>query len=70
MKGKGEQIDLETGEIGVHSTPAIIKDVMILGAAMSEGATVSTHNNTRDSCARSTSARQAAVDVQHHSAAG
>src|SRR5437763_5324424 len=23
VKGKGEQIDLETGEIGVHSTPAI-----------------------------------------------
>jgi quinoprotein glucose dehydrogenase len=47
VKGKGEQIDLETGEIGVHSTPAIAKDVIIIGSAMREGATVSTHNNTK-----------------------
>jgi len=47
VKGKGEPIDLETGEIGVHSTPAIVKDVMIIGSAMREGATVSTHNNTK-----------------------
>jgi quinoprotein glucose dehydrogenase len=47
VKGKGEQIDLETGEIGVHSTPAIARDVIIVGSAMREGATVSTHNNTK-----------------------
>jgi quinoprotein glucose dehydrogenase len=47
VKGKGEPIDLETGEIGVHSTAAIVKDVMIIGSAMREGATVSTHNNTK-----------------------
>ena len=47
VKGKGEQIDLETGEIGVHSTPAIVRDVVIIGSAMREGATVSTHNNTK-----------------------
>src|SRR6195256_3128153 len=47
VKGKGEPIDLETGEIGVHSTPAIVKDVVIVGSAMREGATVSTHNNTK-----------------------
>jgi quinoprotein glucose dehydrogenase len=47
VKGKGEQIDLETGEIGVHSTPAVAKDVIIVGSAMREGATVSTHNNTK-----------------------
>jgi quinoprotein glucose dehydrogenase len=47
VKGRAEQIDLETGEIGVHSTPAIVKDVVIMGAAMREGATVSTHNNTK-----------------------
>jgi quinoprotein glucose dehydrogenase len=45
--GAGEQINLETGEIGVHSTPAIVKDVAIVGSAMREGATVSTHNNTK-----------------------
>jgi glucose dehydrogenase len=47
VKGKGEQIDLETGEIGVHSTPAVVKDVIIVGSAMREGATVPTHNNTK-----------------------
>ena len=47
VKGRAEQIDLETGEIGVHSTPAIVKDTVIIGSAMREGATVSTHNNTQ-----------------------
>jgi quinoprotein glucose dehydrogenase len=47
VKGRAEQIDLETGEIGVHSTPAIVKDTVIIGSAMREGATVSTHNNTK-----------------------
>src|SRR5262245_4866578 len=27
--GKGQQIDLETGEIGLHSTPAVVKDTII-----------------------------------------
>src|SRR5215467_14808466 len=47
VKGKGEQIDLETGEIGIHSTPTVVKDVIIVGSSMREGATVSTHNNTK-----------------------
>jgi quinoprotein glucose dehydrogenase len=47
VKGKGDQIDLETGEIGVHSTPAIVKDVAIIGSSFREGATVGTHNNTK-----------------------
>ena len=45
--GKGQQIDLESGEIGVHSTPVVVKDVVIVGSAMREGATVVTHNNTK-----------------------
>jgi quinoprotein glucose dehydrogenase len=45
--GKGQQIDLETGEIGVHSTPLIVKDVAIIGSSFREGATVSTHDNTK-----------------------
>src|SRR5207302_7580181 len=45
--GKGQQIDLETGEIGVHSTPAIVKDVAIIGSSVREAATGSTHNNTK-----------------------
>jgi quinoprotein glucose dehydrogenase len=47
VKGANEQIDLETGEIGVHSTPVVVKDVVIVGSAMREGATVKTHNNTK-----------------------
>jgi quinoprotein glucose dehydrogenase len=47
VKGVDQQIDLENGEIGIHSTPAIAKDVVIIGSSMREGATVSTHNNTK-----------------------
>jgi len=45
--GNRQPIDLETGEIGVHSTPAIVKDTIIVGSSFREGATVSTHNNTK-----------------------
>ncbi len=47
VKGRGRQIDLETGEIGIHSTPLVVKDVLIIGSAMREGATVETHDNTK-----------------------
>src|SRR5436190_19856318 len=45
--GKGQQIDYEVGEIGLHSTPAIVKDVAIIGSSFKEGMTVKTHNNTK-----------------------
>ncbi len=45
--GNRQPIDLETGEIGIHATPAIVKDVIIVGSSFREGATVSTHNNTK-----------------------
>ena len=45
--GKGQQIDLETGEIGLHSTPTVVKDVVIVGSSFKEGMTVKTHNNTK-----------------------
>jgi quinoprotein glucose dehydrogenase len=45
--GNRQQIDLETGEIGLHATPAVVKDVAIVGSSFREGATVSTHNNTK-----------------------
>ena len=47
MFGTGQQVNLESGEIGVHSTPTVAGDVVIIGSAMREGATVSTHNNTK-----------------------
>src|SRR5881628_2015080 len=47
VKGRAEPIDLEAGEIGIHSTPMVVKDYVIIGSSMREGATVSTHNNTK-----------------------
>ena len=47
VKGLNQQIDLETGEIGIHSTPTVARDIVIVGAAMREGATVETHDNTK-----------------------
>src|ERR1700730_1961791 len=45
--GKGQQIDLETGEIGLHSTPVVVKGTVIIGSSFKEGMTVKTHNNTK-----------------------
>src|SRR5882672_10272399 len=45
--GTGQQIDLETGEIGLHSTPTVVKDIVLIGSAMKEGMTIKTHNNTK-----------------------
>jgi quinoprotein glucose dehydrogenase len=42
-----QNIDLITGEVGLHSTPAIARDLVIVGAAFREGQTPKTHNNTR-----------------------
>src|SRR5262249_19826224 len=45
--GKGEPINLETGEIGLHATPTVVKDVVIVGSSFKEGTQVVTHNNTK-----------------------
>src|SRR6187549_1945207 len=47
VTGTGQQIDLETGEIGLHATPTVVKDVIIVGSSMKEGMTIPTHNNTK-----------------------
>jgi quinoprotein glucose dehydrogenase len=47
VTGAGQQIDLETGEAGLHSTPAVVKDVVIVGSSFKEGMTVKAHNNTK-----------------------
>jgi quinoprotein glucose dehydrogenase len=47
MKGDGEQIDLDTGEIGLHSAPTVVGDVILIGSAMAEGFTVPTSNNSK-----------------------
>ena len=45
--GNNQPIDLETGEIGIHSTPTVVKDIVLVGSAMKEGMTIRTHNNTK-----------------------
>ena len=66
--GNDQQIDLETGEIGLHSTPVVAKDVVLVGSSMKEGMTITTHNNTKGVArALRRAHRQAAVDVQHDS---
>jgi quinoprotein glucose dehydrogenase len=47
VKGNNQQIDLESGEIGIHAAPTVTGDVVIVGCSMREGATVPTHNNTK-----------------------
>src|SRR5437667_5621613 len=46
VKGVNEQIDLETGEMGVYSTPVVVKDVVIVGSAWRAGANGTTNSNT------------------------
>ncbi|HWW85488.1 MAG TPA: PQQ-binding-like beta-propeller repeat protein, partial [Vicinamibacterales bacterium] len=45
--GADQQINLENGEIGLHATPAIAKDVVVVGSSFAEGFTPPTHNNTK-----------------------
>jgi quinoprotein glucose dehydrogenase len=47
VHGSGQQIDLEKGDAGLHSTPVVVKDVVIVGMAMKEGMTVVTHDNAK-----------------------
>src|SRR5882762_2927742 len=37
VSGVNTQIDLETGEIGIHATPTVAKDVVIVGSSFKEG---------------------------------
>ena len=54
--GTGQQIDLETGEIGLHATPTVVKDVVLVGSSFKEGTQIITHNNTKGLVRASTSA--------------
>src|SRR5712691_3091708 len=47
VTGVNKQIDLETGEIGLHTTPTVAKDVVLVGSAFKEGTQPETHNNTK-----------------------
>jgi glucose dehydrogenase len=46
--GTGQPIDLVNGEIGLHATPAVTRNgVVLVGSAFREGGTPKTHNNTK-----------------------
>ena len=46
--GNRQPIDPVTGEIGIHATPAVTRDgVVMVGSSMREGGTPRTHNNTK-----------------------
>ena len=45
--GVYEQIDLVTGEIGLHTTPTVVNDMVIVGSSMKEGFQPTTQNNTK-----------------------
>ena len=47
VTGSGQPIDPETGEAGLHSTPTVVKDVVIVGSSFKEGMTIHAHNNTK-----------------------
>jgi glucose dehydrogenase len=43
--GKDKQIDLERGEIGLHSTPTVVNDTVIVGSSMEEGLSFNYHTS-------------------------
>ena len=47
VQGNEVQIDLVTGEIGLHATPTVVGDMIIIGSAMKEGMTIDNYNNTK-----------------------
>lgn len=47
VQGNEVQIDLVTGEIGLHATPTVTGDLIIVGSAMKEGMTIDNYNNTK-----------------------
>ncbi len=45
--GNRQPIELVNGEIGLHATPTVANDVVLVGSAFREGNTPRTHNNTK-----------------------
>ncbi|HKD48982.1 MAG TPA: PQQ-binding-like beta-propeller repeat protein [Rhizomicrobium sp.] len=45
--GEYKQIDLTTGEIGLHTTPTVVNNTVIVGSSMKEGAQPLEMNNTK-----------------------
>jgi quinoprotein glucose dehydrogenase len=48
VSGTGQPIDLVTGEIGLHATPAVTRSgIILVGSAFLSGPAPKTHNNTK-----------------------
>src|SRR5262249_34255664 len=47
VTGAGQPIDPETGEAGLHSTPTVVKDVVLVGSSFKECMTVKTHTQSK-----------------------
>jgi len=45
--GDSRPIDLVTGEIGLHATPAIARNIVIVGGTFADAPAPKTHNNTK-----------------------
>ena len=45
--GDGRRIDLVSGEIGLHATPTVARDVVIVGGTFADAPAPRTHNNTK-----------------------
>ncbi len=62
-----QDINLVTGEVGLHSTPVVAKDVVIVGAAHLTGGDPKSRRNVKRLRSRVRCAhRQAALDFSHH----
>lgn len=46
-KEDDQEIDLENGDIGLHATPCVVKDTVVIGAAHTAGNVPLTRNNVR-----------------------
>ena len=44
---EGRSTDLVTGEIGLHATPTVARDVVIVGGTFADAPAPKTHNNTK-----------------------
>jgi len=47
ITGENTQIDLVKGEAGLHATPTVAGNIILVGSSFKEGMTISTHNNTK-----------------------
>ena len=47
ITGSNTPIDLTKGEAGLHSTPTVAGNTVLVGSSFKEGMTIATHNNTK-----------------------